>query len=700
VTRFSALLELPLRHRWLRWAALAAGIALSFGAADLFHRQIHDEAAATFHATAIDKASAIDMRIRAYTDVLYALRGLFDASGKVTRDDFHQFAESLSLGERYPGLNNISFSPLVRNAEKHAFEQAVRAETTPLLRGMPEFSIGPPGERPDYVVLHYVEPMGKNVPGWGLDLMVDPLRRSAVERARDTGGISSISGVTLRRDAGAPVTSTLLRLAAYRGGGVPKTIEERQRLFVGVVGSAVRVGELVEASLTRETLARMRIRIFAGGELAHAGDSAAPEQLLYDSRPASAPVAYPGFTANQRITLADREWRVAISPLVDPTDPFDRALAAGVLTVSLLLSLLFFWLMSALTTVERGRVELAKRNREAALLTSLGEDLHSCLNVKEAHEVLTKHMPQILPGTAAVLFAFDAAHARATEARWGSPRSLQDEFAPQGCQAIRRGHPYHVADCAKGLNCAHFIGHPANAYVCVPLNAQGELIGMLHVQAAAQTALGDSEVNLIKAAAQHLSLALANLGLREKLVEQATRDNLTGLYNRHYMRDWLAHELLRAARHQRSIGVIMLDVDHFKRVNDVFGHEAGDLVLRELAGVMRRLARGSDVICRQGGEEFLLLLPEAPADATLAKAEELRAQVAALKLEYAGQALGTVTISLGVAAFPRDGADTEALLRSADAALYAAKRSGRNRAVVASGKAGVMHDETAVAPAA
>jgi diguanylate cyclase (GGDEF)-like protein len=391
---------------------------------------------------------------------------------------------------------------------------------------------------------------------------------------------------------------------------------------------------------------------------------------------------------------------VAVSPLVDPTDSFDRALAAGVLTVSLLLSLLFFWLMSALTTVERGRVELAKRNREAALLTSLGEDLHSCLTVKEAHEVLTKHMPQILPGTAAVLYAFDAAHARATEARWGSPRSLQDEFAPQSCQAIRRGHPYHVADSTKGLNCAHFIGGPANTYVCVPLNAQGELIGMLHVQASAQTALGDSEVNLIKAAAQHLSLALANLGLREKLVEQATRDNLTGLYNRHYMRDWLAHELLRAARHQRSIGVIMLDVDHFKRVNDVFGHEAGDLVLRELAGVMRRLARGSDVICRQGGEEFLLLLPEAPADATLAKAEELRAQVAALKLEYAGQALGTVTISLGVAAFPRDGADMEALLRSADAALYAAKRSGRNRTVVASGKAGVMHDRAAVAPVA
>ncbi len=169
--------------------------------------------------------------------------------------------------------------------------------------------------------------------------------------------------------------------------------------------------------------------------------------------------------------------------------------------------------------------------------------------------------------------------------------------------------------------------------------------------------------------------------LREKLREQAMHDQLTGLYNRHYVEEWFGLELRRAQRHGRPIAAIMLDIDHFKRFNDSFGHEAGDLVLRELAGVLARSTRGSDVASRYGGEEFLVLLPECPFDAALRKAEQLREEVAKLELQYGDQRLGTVTVSLGVAAFPDHAKESAELLRHADEALYGAKGAGRNRVV-------------------
>src|SRR5437016_13330562 len=169
--------------------------------------------------------------------------------------------------------------------------------------------------------------------------------------------------------------------------------------------------------------------------------------------------------------------------------------------------------------------------------------------------------------------------------------------------------------------------------------------------------------------------------LRERLHEQAMRDKLTGLYNRHYVEEWFGLELRRAQRNGWSIAAIMLDIDHFKRFNDTFGHEAGDLVLRELASALGRTTRGSDVASRYGGEEFLVLLPECPFDAALRRAERMREEVAKLELRYGDKPLGPVTVSLGVAVFPVHTKESEELLRCADEALYAAKQAGRNRVV-------------------
>jgi diguanylate cyclase (GGDEF)-like protein len=161
------------------------------------------------------------------------------------------------------------------------------------------------------------------------------------------------------------------------------------------------------------------------------------------------------------------------------------------------------------------------------------------------------------------------------------------------------------------------------------------------------------------------------------------RDPLTGLYNRRYLDETIGRELPRARRLQESVGVIALDIDHFKRLNDTFGHDAGDFVLRALGEQLRAATRDSDIACRFGGEEFGIILPGASLSAARAKAEALRASVEALKLEFDGKALGSFTISAGVAAMPPHAQDWTFTLQTADRALYVAKQQGRNRVVAA-----------------
>jgi len=172
----------------------------------------------------------------------------------------------------------------------------------------------------------------------------------------------------------------------------------------------------------------------------------------------------------------------------------------------------------------------------------------------------------------------------------------------------------------------------------------------------------------------------------EQLREQATHDALTGLHNRRYLEESLGQELLRAERAGRCVSLIMVDIDHFKRVNDTYGHLAGDEVLRGLGAVLKPLARASDTFCRYGGEEFVLLLPEMAESDAIARAEHIRGAVERSLLTRDGTGI-SVTVSLGVAVFPQHGSSPDELIESADAAMYAAKLAGRNRVGVAAGPA-------------
>jgi diguanylate cyclase (GGDEF)-like protein/PAS domain S-box-containing protein len=336
--------------------------------------------------------------------------------------------------------------------------------------------------------------------------------------------------------------------------------------------------------------------------------------------------------------------------------------------------------------------ELGRRAREINLLNNMGELLQTCATDEEAHAIITQFAQRLFPeeSGAVCLFSHSRNFIEATVV-WGDHPPSEHVFGPDDCWALRRGQPHRVSNPNSDLICRHILGKATNGqvhlpagYLCVPMMAQGEALGILHlVRHEGEGQLTEAKEQLAITVAGQIALALANLRLRERLQVQSIRDSLTGLFNRHYMEESLERELRRAARSQHSLGVIMLDLDHFKHFNDTFGHEAGDVLLRMLSKFMQTRLRGEDIACRYGGEEFILILMEASPEITHERAEELRLGVKELQTVFRDRLLGSITISAGTANFPEHGTSSEELLRAADAALYIAKAQGRNQVVSA-----------------
>jgi diguanylate cyclase (GGDEF)-like protein len=212
------------------------------------------------------------------------------------------------------------------------------------------------------------------------------------------------------------------------------------------------------------------------------------------------------------------------------------------------------------------------------------------------------------------------------------------------------------------------------------------VLGILHLYRSERDTASIAEqpfLTLAETVTSSISLSLGTLQLRETLRQQSIRDSLTGLFNRRYLDETLPREILRATRTGSTLGVMMVDIDHFKQLNDTHGHEAGDAVLSALGGFLQHHVRGDDIACRYGGEEFTLILPGASLDAVCDRAEQLRVGVRSLVVRCNNTQLDPIALSLGVAMWPQHGETEEVLLQAADAALYRAKQKGRNRVEIA-----------------
>lgn len=322
--------------------------------------------------------------------------------------------------------------------------------------------------------------------------------------------------------------------------------------------------------------------------------------------------------------------------------------------------------------------ELHQRSQEIALLSEMSEMLQISSSIDEMRHVLPEFGSRLFPGLGGVVFAVRSTPDAVEAAAWWGEAPEVTTFGLSDCWALRLGRAHLVEKDSAGLRCRHSRGDGAQATLCVPMQAQGEAIGVLYLVADADARVPLEVEKLAKSVADQMSLGLANLRLQETLRTRAMHDPLTGLFNRRHMEESLDRELRTAQRQSTSIGLMMIDVDHFKRYNDTYGHAGGDALLEQLSQLMMELFRDRDIICRYGGEEFLAIMPGADVATVSARAEQLRLAANALRVQAAGKPLGPVTISVGIAVYPDHASTTEGLLATADSALYEAKHRGRD----------------------
>ncbi len=342
--------------------------------------------------------------------------------------------------------------------------------------------------------------------------------------------------------------------------------------------------------------------------------------------------------------------------------------------------------------LEKTVKNLHDRQREMDILSQMGRLLQACHSVKEVCDVAEDHMNRLFPQLSGALYLANETHKTFEKViDWGEDAPLKEMFEFSECWALRRGRSHLVDGETRTVACRHVVDAAAEWHLCLPLTAQNETLGLLCLCARDEQVFAnrgddrspDERVKFFVMMADGMALSIASLRLRESLERQAVRDPLTGLFNRRYMVETLDRELIRARRAEQPLSLVMLDIDHFKQINDNDGHGAGDVLLEAVGAQLQKFVRGDDVVCRYGGEEFAIILPGMTADVTGRRIEFLRQEIKALSVIYQGRPLNQVTVSAGIAAFPLHGVTRESLMRATDRALYRSKQEGRDRITVA-----------------
>ncbi len=332
---------------------------------------------------------------------------------------------------------------------------------------------------------------------------------------------------------------------------------------------------------------------------------------------------------------------------------------------------------------------LRARDEDNSLLSEINGFLQASLSEAEILNLMRLYITRLVGGARAALYNFfPGANEGERQAIAHGADELSVAIERSDCWALRRGMPHvqqHGTSAAPV--CTHLAENVDDAVssVCVPIFADGGSVGLFTAywlgdpsgndQQAAEIARTQS---VLMALSGRIGSAIEAIRLRARLEDESIRDGLTGLYNRRYLDDVLRREVQRARRGQTQTSIVLLDIDHFKKLNDSYGHDVGDHALRLLAQTISDTVRQEDIVCRYGGEEFAVLLTGATKDIAVKTAEAIRLAVARMEIGGPGGLTLRVTISAGVAQAEQKTADSGTLLREVDRALYQAKNGGRN----------------------
>jgi diguanylate cyclase (GGDEF)-like protein len=432
---------------------------------------------------------------------------------------------------------------------------------------------------------------------------------------------------------------------------------------------------------TNELVARLQSVWAEAIALAAAGNASSAEALLVEHRTGTT-VAAIGAAVEALLARADaqvpqHEDRIRLGTLLV------LVLQVGSGTLAMLGLVYAFRSSNAEAVARADAVRFADAAREQVTrLFDMADVLQSAADHIDANAVLKATATDLIPGLAGALYVFNNSRDRLVlSSEWGRTDGvrLPETINPNACWAVKRGKPHtNHADGGK-LCCDHH--RTDQAVLEIPMIARGEIVGLFQLFADGEDA--DARLaavtDLGSALADGMSLALANMALREKLRNQALRDPLTGLYNRRYMEDSLQRFVRLAERENREISLVMVDLDYLKRLNDERGHAFGDQVLRDTAVLLVGNLRETDIVCRYGGEELVLILPDCPLERAADKAEALRRRIEEMSSTHGAQ----ISASFGVASVPHTSQSVADLLAAADAALYKAKQNGRNQVAAA-----------------
>ncbi len=315
------------------------------------------------------------------------------------------------------------------------------------------------------------------------------------------------------------------------------------------------------------------------------------------------------------------------------------------------------------------------------LLAELGSYLQASHSEKEIYQLVQRYLSLAFKEDQGGLFVISSDGEVEQVARIGDDAGVEPILDRWDCWALRRGEVHLSDERERRIRCPHLRASERSAFICAPVLTQDGLAGLISLswRSAGQT---KRHINLLTALADRTGASLSNMRLRRRLKEESIRDPLTRLYNRRYMHEYLRRQLRRASSLEQQLAVLMFDIDHFKRFNDDYGHDIGDLALKSVAQLLTDRAKHVGIACRLGGEEFLLILPNTSKAKAIQQAEMLRSEFSELEIKVRHLKIPSITTSVGVAIFPEHADREFDLLQRADLALYQAKNEGRDRVCV------------------
>ncbi|MFN5118383.1 MAG: diguanylate cyclase domain-containing protein [Cyanobacteriota bacterium] len=646
--------ESPLRRRisQLPQAVMVLGLLITAGILIqniLFNRRYHEQAEI---ALLDDVSDALQGQMNAISASVAGISAMAEANGSLTPENFRRYTEDLRNAHQLPpGILGLGYARYVPQADKASFEATLAATY-----GQP-VPIRPSGVRPAYAPVTVLQPMDhRNSRAIGFDLLSEPVRRESLLEAARSGSPVLTARLQLMqspqgdREPGV-ILYTLIRRDRDALPSSPQAMEEQ---VWGWASSPIRINDLMEVTLrgiNNPNLQGSTVLLFDGERPSRFGRLYDPTQMFETPK-----LSDPNY---QLISVGGRSWLVGVQ--------LTRALPGpDGLHWSQAVILLVGSLISALAAMVARELVLSHRRTLEALnqVSEAAEDLAIAAAVFEGTVegvVITNLEGRVmsLNQSFTQITGYSLNDLRGKSLRVLRSGKHEDSFYGALWDQLLKEGSWHREVWNKCKN------------------------GSIRLHDVSITTVTDKRLQPLHFVAMYQDIT-ARYTEQQAILHQATHDPLTGLANRTLLVDRLEQALAMAQRYGYMVGLLFMDLDGFKAVNDNFGHDVGDELLIAVSRRLEDFLRKTDTLCRQGGDEFVLLLPQAPdLEALMGLAERILAVVREPFTNVHGCAVVKISVSIGIARWPEHGADTDALMQAADRAMYLCKQSGNQQPVLA-----------------